>query len=376
MRCSSRSRPPAVASDSIDVVGHRVVHGGEAFSVPTVIDGDMLVVLEGIADLAPLHNPVATATIRAARRRLPGIPHVADFDTAFHATLPVEARRYPVPDDWIADHGIRRFGFHGLSVEWSVARAAGTARTAGRRAPPRRRASRWGMLGHRRRPRSLVDTSMGLTPMEGLMMATRAGSIDPGIVFRLLRAGVDADRIERRLDHESGLHGVGGSADMRRLLQREGDGDERAALAIELFARRAAAGIAAAATALADLDALVFTGGIGEGAAVVRSRICERLGILGVPPAGDSDTDGEPSSPGARPARRSSWCTRARTSSSPTTRSRWSLPSGITRPPTPSFAPSPESQSPDRRVTYGPRAPVRTSPRRVRSATVAGRWQG
>ncbi len=282
-----------VASDSIDVVGHRVVHGGEAFSVPTVIDGAMLVVLEGIADLAPLHNPVATATIRAARRRLPGIPHVADFDTAFHATLPVEARRYPVPDDWIADHGIRRFGFHGLSVEWSVARAAGMVeRPAG---GLRLVVSHLGggcSVTAVDRGRS-IDTSMGLTPMEGLMMATRSGSIDPGIVFRLLRAGVDADRIEHRLDHESGLHGVGGSADMRRLLQREGDGDERAALAIELFARRAAAGIAAAATALAGLDALVFTGGIGEGAAAVRSRICERLVILGVPPIGDTNTDGD-----------------------------------------------------------------------------------
>jgi acetate kinase len=282
-----------VESDSIDVVGHRIVHGGEIFVEPTVIDDEVLARLDALADLAPLHNPVAIATIRAARKRLREVPHVADFDTAFHATLPAVARRYPVPDDWVADHGIRRFGFHGLSVGWSVRRAAELLE---RPASDLRL-----VVAHLGggcsvtavdRGRS-VDTSMGLTPMEGLMMATRAGSIDPGIVFRLQRAGFAAIEVERRLDHESGLLGVGGTGDMRRLLELALGGDERAGMAIDLFVRRASAGIAAVATALPVVDAVVFTGGIGEHAAAVRTRICAGLALLGVPMVGDEDLEGD-----------------------------------------------------------------------------------
>jgi acetate kinase len=282
-----------LALDSIDVVGHRVVHGGEAFVEPTGIDDEVLSGLDALADLAPLHNPVAIAAIRAARERLPDVPHVADFDTAFHASLPAVACRYPVPDDWVADHGVRRFGFHGLSVEWSVRRAAELLE---------RPAGDLGLVvAHLGGGCSVtavdggrsVDTSMGLTPMEGLMMATRAGSIDPGIVFRLLRAGVAAADVERRLDHESGLVGVGGTGDMRRLLELAGGGDERAVLAIDMFVRRASAGIAAVATALPVLDAVVFTGGIGEHAAAVRYRICEGLALLGVPAIAHGPVDGD-----------------------------------------------------------------------------------
>jgi acetate kinase len=218
---------------------------------------------------------------------------VAAFDTAFHATLPEVARRYPVPDGWVRDHGIRRYGFHGLSVEWSVGR---TASLLGRPREDLRilvahlggGASVTAVDGGRS-----IDTSMGLTPLEGLMMTSRAGSIDPGIVFRLMRDGAAADDIERQLDHESGLVGVGGTSDMRRLLDKERGGDQRAILAIDLFVRRAAAGIAAIATSLPRLDALVFTGGIGEHAATVRSRICARLGLLGVPPVRDGAIDSD-----------------------------------------------------------------------------------
>jgi acetate kinase len=280
--------------DALVAVGHRVVHGGETFTEPTSIDDAMLADLDRVSDLAPLHNPRAVDTIRAARQRLDAVPHVAAFDTAFHATLPEVARRYPVPDRWVAEYGVRRFGFHGLSVEWSVHEAA----TALGRAE-----SDLGLVvAHLgggcsvtavARGRS-VHTSMGMTPLEGLMMGTRAGSIDPGIVFRLIRSGIAVDDVEQALDHDSGLRGVGGTDDMRRLLASEREGDARAALAVALFVDRAAAGIAAAAIQLDRLDALVFTGGIGERAASVRARICHGLGLLGVPepPGEEGGADG------------------------------------------------------------------------------------
>jgi acetate kinase len=272
---------------SIEAVGHRVVHGGERFVEPVVVDEAILVALDGLAALAPLHEPVAVAAIRAARARLADVPHVAAFDTAFHAGLPPAARRYPVPDAWEEQHGIRRYGFHGLSVAWSVGRAAALLRR-----PVEDLRLIVAHLGGGCSVTAVeagrsVDTSMGLTPLEGLMMATRAGSIDPGIVFHLLRAGSDPGDIERELDHRSGLLAVAGTADMRSVLAAAASGDERAHLALELFTRRAAAGIAAAAPTLASLDAVVFTGGIGEHATSVRAMICERLRLLGVPAVGD-----------------------------------------------------------------------------------------
>ena len=232
--------------------------------------------IDALADLAPLHNPLAVATIRAARQLLPDVPHVAAFDTAFHATLPEAARRYPVPDSW-TDAGIRRYGFHGLSVDWSVRRAA---ELLGR--PVETLGLVVAHLGGGCSVTAVeggrsVDTSMGMTPLEGLMMGTRAGSIDPGIIFRLLRDGLSAQDLEADLDHRSGLAGVAGTADMERLLAAEAHRDGRARLAIEMFVRRAAAGIAAAGTHLERVDAIVFTGGIGEHAAPVRARICARL---------------------------------------------------------------------------------------------------
>jgi len=275
-----------IPADSLGAVGYRVVHGGERFTAPVVVDDQVLAGIEALADLAPLHNPLAAATIRAGRRALPATPHVAAFDTAFHASLPEPVRRYPVPEAWVRDWGVRRYGFHGLSVAWSIRRAAellvrpvddlrlvvahlggGCSVTAVDRG------------------RS-VDTSMGMTPLEGLMMGTRAGSIDPGILLRLVRGGVPVDDVTADLEHRSGLLAVSGrTADMRELLAAAQDGDERAALAIEMFVGRAAAGIAAAATHLPVVDGVVFTGGIGEHAVPVRDRIVDRLSLLGVAPA-------------------------------------------------------------------------------------------
>jgi acetate kinase len=271
-----------IAVESVHAVGHRVVHGGERFPAPTLIDEAALVALDEAAGLAPIHDPIAIMAIRAARARLP-VLHVAAFDTAFHATLPEAAVRYPVPDSWGTEHGIRRFGFHGLSVAWST-RAAATALDR----PVDELRLVVAHLGGGCSVTAVdagrsVDTSMGLTPLEGLMMGTRSGSIDPGIVFRLIRAGLPPDEIERALDHESGLRGVGGTQDMRHLLAREARGEDPARLAIEMFVRRAAAAIAAASTTLDRLDALVFTGGIGEHATSIRARICARLRSVGVP---------------------------------------------------------------------------------------------
>ena len=280
---------------SIDAVGYRVVHGGTRFIGPTLIDDATVEAIEEIAELAPLHNRIAAETIRAARRALPGIPHVAAFDTAFHASLPPAGYRYPVPEAWYRDWGIRRFGFHGLSVAWSVTRAA---ELLGRPVDGLRL-----VVAHLGSGCSVtavdggraVDTSMGMTPLEGLMMGTRAGSIDPGILLALLRdRRVTAAELEDVLDHRSGLLGVSGrSADVRELLVAEETADHAAGLALELFVRRAAAGIAAAATSLSALDAVVFTGGIGENSGRIRARIAASLSVLGIAsiPHADADDD-------------------------------------------------------------------------------------
>jgi acetate kinase len=280
-----------VAGSSIDAVGYRVVHGGTRFTHPTVIDDAVIDEIEQLTSFAPLHNHVAAQTIRQARERLPTVPHVAAFDTAFHATLKPAGYRYPVPDEWFRSWGIRRFGFHGLSVAWSVERAS---ELLGRKIENLRL-----VVAHLGSGCSVtavdegrsVETSMGMTPLEGLMMGTRAGSIDPGIILDLLRRDrLTLSQISEALDHGSGLLGISArSADVRELLAAEAGGDEAAALALELFVRRAAAGIAGSATVLPNVDALVFTGGIGEHSGAIRSRIVRRLAVLGVRAIGDDD---------------------------------------------------------------------------------------
>ena len=270
----------------MEAVGHRVVHGGTTFRSAVRVDDRVLKGIEALAEFAPLHNPVAAATIRAARAALPRLPQVAAFDTAFHATLSEEQYLYPVPWRWHREYGVRRFGFHGLSVEWSARRAGELL--------DRPRGELALVVAHLGSGCSVtavlngrsVATSMGLTPMEGLMMGTRSGSIDPGILLYMLRTRRTGWReLQEALDHESGLVGVfGRAAGMRELEKAAGEGNKRARLAIDMFVSRAAAGIAAAATALPRLDGLVFTGGIGEHAASVRSAIIGRLAPLGIGP--------------------------------------------------------------------------------------------
>jgi acetate kinase len=256
-------------------VGHRVVHGGERFREPSVVDDDVLAALDEVTALAPLHNRPALEGIRSARRLLPHVPHVAVFDTAFHATLPPEAYTYALPRTWRKEWGIRRYGFHGLSVQW----AAEQVRV------PRLVVAHLGggcSVTAVRDGRS-VDTTMGFTPLEGPPMATRSGSIDPGVLLHVLRSGLSLAEADRALEHESGLLGLSEQSTRVDELERaELEGDERARLALEVFTYRVAQAIAAMATSLGGLDALVFTAGIGEGSPSFRSRVCSRLSFLGI----------------------------------------------------------------------------------------------
>ncbi len=290
--------------DRIDAIGHRVVHGGVGHAGPMLISDTVVDELDELRDLAPLHNGPALEVIAAAREAFPDLPQVACFDTAFHATLPPPEVVYPLPYEWYERWGVRRFGFHGLSVAWSVERAAkllerpiGELRLVV--AHLGSGCSVTAVDGGRS-----VATSMGMTPLEGLMMATRSGSVDPGLLLELLDdSRLTLDELRRALQQESGLVGLSGiSADLREVQRAAAAGEERAALAIEVFVRRAAAGIAAVAVALPAVDALVFTAGIGEHAGDVRAAICSRLAVLGLPAVLNhgSDEDEILSLPGSR----------------------------------------------------------------------------
>ena len=270
------------ALGSVDAVGHRVVHGGDAYRDATLVDDSVVAGLDALVELAPLHQPAALVALRAARAARPDLPHVACFDTAFHATIPAAASTYALPRAWRKGWPIRRYGFHGLSHAYAARRAAemlGRPREALRLVTAHlgAGASLAAVDGGRS-----VDTTMGFTPLEGLVMATRSGSVDPGLLLWLQRqAGLSVDDLADGLEHGSGLLGLGGSADMREVLAaRDESADAR--LAIDVYVRRLRAGIAAMATAMDGLDALVFTGGIGENAAAIRAEAVGGLGFLGL----------------------------------------------------------------------------------------------
>ena len=268
----------------IDGVGHRVVHGGEEMTDSVRIDRSVLETIARNAGLAPLHNPPNQAGIEAAMAVLPGVPHVAVFDTAFLSTLPARAYRYAVPDDWYRRHHVRRYGFHGTSHRYVTYR---TAELLG--VPPDRVNLITCHLGNGCSMTAVaggkaVDHSMGLTPLEGLVMGTRSGDIDPAIIFYMQRAaGLSAEEVEAALNRRSGLLGVSGlSNDMRDLLSAAEGGHEGAAMAVELFGYRIVKYIGAYYAILPGCDAIVLTGGIGENSVPVRRRIVEGLGRLGV----------------------------------------------------------------------------------------------
>ena len=262
-----------------DAVGHRVVHGGTRFSAPTLIDDTVEAEIDALATLAPLHNPPGLAGIRAARAVLPDVPHVAVFDTAFHATLPDHAFTYALPREVAAELGLRRYGFHGTSFQ-SVSRQA--ADFLGRPLTELRMivlhlgngASACAISGG-----ASIDTSMGLTPLEGLVMGTRSGDVDPGLLLHLARLGWSTDEIDTLLNRRSGLAGLAGSNDLRDVASA---GTPEAELAIEVMLHRLRKYVGAYAAELGGVDALVFTAGIGENAGWLRARVVERLGFLGL----------------------------------------------------------------------------------------------
>jgi len=264
--------------------GHRVVHGGERFTASVLVDDEVIDAIRSSSHLAPLHNPANLAGIEAVRAVRPDLPQVAVFDTAFHQTMPPRAFRYAVPEAWYTRHGVRRYGFHGTSYRFVTERAAAQL---GRPLTELRLVA--AHLGNgcsvaAVRDGSSVDTTMGLTPLEGLVMGTRSGDVDPGIFGYLAdRAGLTVDELNETLYTASGLQGLSGTSnDMRTVEAAAAEGDERARLAVEVFVHRLAKAIAGMVVGLERLDALVFTGGIGENSAFIRSQVLARLGFLGL----------------------------------------------------------------------------------------------
>jgi acetate kinase len=265
----------------VDAAGHRVVHGGPRHVRPSRVDDGMLRDLRELVPLAPLHQPAAIDAIEAVRQVEPDLPAVACFDTAFHAELPAAARTYALPASWRERHGLRRYGFHGLSYSWAVRRSAQLLGRDDLRLVVAHLGAGASLAAVRGgRP---VDTTMGFTPLEGIVMATRAGTVDPGLLLWLVEnGGLSAREVWDGVDRHSGLLGLAGTKDMREVLGRAEAGDADATLALEVYLHRLVGGLAAMAAALGGVDALVFTGGVGERSAEVRRLAVDRLGFLGL----------------------------------------------------------------------------------------------
>jgi acetate kinase len=274
---------PSLDEAGLTAVGHRVVHGGDRFSEPALVDDELLSTVEELVPLAPLHNPANLEGMRVAQRLFPDVPHVAVFDTAFHQTLPPHAYTYAVPRSWAEEHHIRRYGFHGTSVSFVVGEAASML---GKPVEECRfvvlhlgnGASVTAVDGGRS-----VETSMGFTPLEGLVMGTRSGDVDPALPGHLNRhLGWDVTEVDRALNRDSGLKGLCGSNDFRILLAKRDDGDEHAALAFDVYCHRLRKYIGAYYAVLGTIDALVFTGGVGEKSPEARAASLAGLARLGI----------------------------------------------------------------------------------------------
>lgn len=268
---------------TLDAVGHRVVHGGERFSGPVRITTEITREIERLSPLAPLHNPAAVLGIRAITSSLPHLPQVAVFDTAFHRTLPEHAWRYALPNELYTEHGVRRYGFHGTSHDLVTGRAAEFLGVD--------RADFAAVIAHLGNGASVtaiqggvsVDTSMGYTPLEGLVMGTRSGDVDPSVITQLIVRGLySAQEMDRMLNKESGLLGLSGESDMRAVESAAGDGDPQARMALDVASYRLAKYLGGYHVAVGGAQAIVFTAGIGENSAGFRARVVGRLGALGV----------------------------------------------------------------------------------------------
>ena len=272
---------PLRAIDEIHAVAHRVVHGGNRYTTAVRITPEVQSVIDELSELAPLHNPASLDGIRATKQLLPSVPQVAAFDTAFQATLSAAARTYPVPRRWTQEWGVHRYGFHGLSHAFCAKRAAEMLGRGESRL----------VIAHLGNGASVsavrdgvcVDTSMGFTPLEGVVMGTRSGSLDPGLLLYLLqRKGMSVEQLDHALNYESGLLGISGtSSDMREILKQSSQ-DPDARLALEVYIHRLVQTIGAMAATLGGLDGLVFTAGVGEKSAQVRKLACANLGHLGL----------------------------------------------------------------------------------------------
>jgi len=280
----TEAKAPVLASVSeIDVVGHRVVHGGSQFEEPVEITPEVRTAIAGVTDLAPLHTPAAIEGMAVAEKILGGIPQIAVFDTGFYRQMPRPAVVYPGPYDWV-DGGIRRYGFHGINHQYCAVRAAQLLKT-----DPKSLKLVSCHIGNGCSVTAIeggrsLDTTMGFTPLDGIMMGTRSGSVDPGILIYLMRQHqLDHDQLDRMLNRESGLLGISGlSSDMREILAAVARGHERAQLAFDIFVHRLRSAIGSMAAALGGIDSLVFTAGVGENSPDVREAACATLGFLGI----------------------------------------------------------------------------------------------
>lgn len=271
----------ADAGDHAEAVGHRVVHGGPGFIGPALIDADTRAAIAALAPLAPLHTRAALEGIDAASAALPGLQQVACFDTTFHRTLQPEAATYALPREWIERFALRRYGFHGLNVSWcheQATRILGTQRC--RRLVVCHLGS--GCSVSAVLDGRSVDTTMGFTPVEGVPMATRSGSVDPGLLLHLLASGIEHDELYEALNHRSGMLGLSGLAGIHEVERAASAGDEHAQLALDVLVRGVSSAVAAMTTSLRGLDALVFSAGAGEHSASLRAAICARLAQLDV----------------------------------------------------------------------------------------------
>ncbi|MEG5018620.1 MULTISPECIES: acetate kinase [unclassified Microcoleus] len=276
--------------NEIDIVGHRVVHGGQEYQQSTLISPDVKQAIARLSVFAPVHNPVNLEGIEAIEKILGNVPQVAVFDTAFHAQLPPAAFVYPGPYEWL-ENGIRRYGFHGISHQYCARRAADIL---GQDLADLRLISCH--LGNGCSLAAIrggwsVDTTMGFTPLEGLMMGSRSGSIDPGILIHLLKqSDFTAEKLDGILNRNSGLKGISGvSSDLRQIGDAIAQGNQRAQLALDIYIHRLRAGIGAMLASLGGLDALIFTAGVGENSALVRAAACEAFGFIGLKLDGDKN---------------------------------------------------------------------------------------